>query len=413
MRKNKITSLILSIVIAFGLWLYVVTTVSQEDDATFYNIPVALEGEARLAENNLMITSQSHQTVTLHLSGARSNLNKVNSGNITVKANLANIDEPGERIGLSYTISFPGDVPNNAFVVESRSPSQIYVNVDYRRTKDLPVLVKYTGTRSEELLYDTENAVLDNPIVNITGPATVVDQITSAIVEVDLTDRDASISEGFRYTLCDENGEPVDAEQVTTNLEQIRLDLPIQKIREVNLTLDVIYGGGANAENTTIEISPQSLRVSGSQAVLDEFGDSYFLGTLNLADLDRPTNEQTFTIVLPEGITNQTGTAEAKVSIRFTGLKTKEFTIENIQRINVPEDLEVELISTSLTVKVRGVPSQIDRLTAEDITAIVDFTNAEPGTATYRAVVNFGDDFPNVGALKSVSVSATVQEAEQ
>lgn len=411
MRKNKLTSLILSVVVAFGLWLYVVTTVSQEDDATFYNIPVVLEGESRLAENNLMITGQSHQTVTLHLSGARSNLNKVNSGNITVKANLANIDAPGERIGLGYTISFPVDVPNNAFVVQSRSPSQIYVNVDYRRTKDLPVLVKYMGTRSEELLYDTENAVLDNPFVNITGPATVVDQITSAVVEVDLTDRDASISEGFRYTLCDANGEPVDAEQVTTNLEQIRLDLPIQKIREVNLTLDVVYGGGANAENTAIEISPQSLRVSGSQAVLDEFGDSYLLGTLNLADLDRPTNEQTFTIVLPEGITNQTGTAEAKVSVQFTGLKTREFTIENIQMINVPENLQVELISTSLTVKVRGIPSQIDRLTAQDITAIVDFSSAEPGTATYRATVSFGDEFPDVGALKSVSVSATVQEA--
>lgn len=412
MRKNKITSLILSVIVAFGLWLYVVTTVSQEDDATFYNIPVVLEGESRLAENNLMITGQSHQTVTLHLSGARSNLNKVNSGNITAKVNLANIEEPGERIGLSYTISFPADVPNNAFVVESRSPSQIYVDVEYRRTKDVPVQVKYTGTRSEELLYDTENAVLDNSLVNITGPASVVDQITAAVVEVDLTERDASISEGFRYTLCDENGDPVDAEQVTTNLEQIRLDLPIQKIREVSLTLDVIYGGGANAENTTIEINPATLRVTGGQAVLDEFGDSYLLGTLNLADLDRPTNEQTFPIALPEGITNQTGTAEAKVSIKFTGLKTKEFTVENIQMENVPEGLDVELISTSLTVKVRGVPSQIDRLTAEDIIAVVDFSNAEPGTATYRAAVTFGDAFPDVGALKSVSVSAIVQEAE-
>ena len=35
MAKNKIYSMILSIVVAFGLWLYVVTNVSQEDDVTF------------------------------------------------------------------------------------------------------------------------------------------------------------------------------------------------------------------------------------------------------------------------------------------------------------------------------------------------------------------------------------------
>lgn len=413
MKKNKITATLLSVVIAFSLWLYVVTTVSQEDDATFYNIPVVLEGEARLAENNLMITSQSHQTVTLHLSGARSDLNKVNSGNITVRANLANIDEPGERIVLSYTASFPGDVPNNAFVIESRSPGQIYVDVDYRRTKDVPVQVKYTGTRSEELLYDTENAVLDNTVVNVSGPATVVDEIASALVEVDLTDRAESIGEGFRYTLCDAEGKPVDAALITTNLEQIRLDLPIQKIRDVAIKLDVVYGGGANAKNTSIKIEPESLRISGSQAVLEEFGDSYVLGTIVLADLERTTNELTFPIVLPEGVTNQTGVAEAEVTVKFTGLKTQEFVVDTIEMVNVPEGMEVELITTSLPIKVRGPSAQIDKLTPEDIVATVDFSNAEPGTATYRATVRFSEAFVDVGALKTISVSATVQEGEE
>ena len=413
MKTNKITTLLLSVIIAFGLWLYVVSTVSQEDDATFYNIPVVLEGEGRLAENNLMITAQSHKTVTLHLSGTRSDLNKVNSGNITVRANLANIDGPGERIGLSYTISFPGDVPNNAFVVESRSPGQIYVDVDYRRTKDVPVQVKYTGTRSEELLYDTENAVLDNAVVNVSGPATVVDKITTALVEVDLTEREESIGEGFRYTLCDAEGEPVDAALITTNLEQIRLDLPIQKIRDVTIKLDVVYGGGADAKNTSIKIEPESLRISGSQAVLEEFGDSYLLGTVVLSDLERTTNELTFPITLPEGVTNQTGVAEAKVTVKFTGLKTQEFVVETIEMVNVPEGMDVELITTSLPVKVRGPSSQIDKLKAEDIVATVDFSNAELGTATFRATVGFHGEFPNVGALKTVSVSATVQEAEE
>ena len=44
--KNKITSIALSVVIAFGLWLYVVTNISQETENTFHNIPIVWEGDA-------------------------------------------------------------------------------------------------------------------------------------------------------------------------------------------------------------------------------------------------------------------------------------------------------------------------------------------------------------------------------
>ena len=53
MGKSKLYSMLLSVVIAFGLWLYVVNNVSQETEATFYNIPVAFEREAALDERML------------------------------------------------------------------------------------------------------------------------------------------------------------------------------------------------------------------------------------------------------------------------------------------------------------------------------------------------------------------------
>lgn len=412
MRRTKLYSLLLSIFVAFGLWLYVVTNVSQGDDKTFYNIPVVMEGESVLNERNLMITSVSTKSVSMHLSGTRSNLNKINSGNITVKVDLSSIREPGESIALSYTASYPGDVPSNAFVVESQNPSRIYVNVDYRRTKEIPVEIKWTGTRSESCLYDTENAMLDNSTVTIVGPAAVADQISRAVIEVDLTNRMESMSESFRYTLCDEEGNPVNAEQITTSVEEVRVDLQIQRIKVVTLTADLIYGGGATEQNTTVEIEPQTIRVSGSEAVLADVGDIYSVGTINLAELEKVSNTLTYTVTMPEGVTNQTGVSDVTVTVTFTGLKTKDFTIDNIQPINVPQGLDAEIINANLMVKVRGPASQIDKLTEEDITAVVDFSNAEIGTATYKATITFADGFANVGAMKTYSVSATVQAAE-
>ncbi len=410
-KNNRLYSILLSVCVAFGLWLYVVNNVSQEDSTTFYNIPVVMGGESILSDQNLMITNMSTETVSLRLSGARSDLNKLDASNLSVRVDLSKINEPGERIALSYTPSYPSGVSNDDIVVEERNPSVIYVDVDYRRNREIPVQVKYTGTRSEDHLYDTENVVLDYTSVTVTGPASVVDQIQVAVIEVDLTDRVESFSESLRYTLCDENEEPVDAAQITTNVEQIRVDMQIQRIQELELVADVIYGGGATEENTSVKIEPATIRVSGSDALLAELGETYTIGTINLAELERMSNELTYSITLPDGIVNQTGVSEATVTVRFTGLKIREFTIANIACINVPDGLEAEIITTSLTIQVRGPFGEIDALTEEDITAAVDFTGAEVGTATYRVNITFSEEFANVGAMRTSSVTATVQTA--
>ena len=413
MKKSKLYSILLSILIAFGLWMYVVTNVSQEDDNTFYNIPVVMTGETVLAEKNLMITSVSSNTVSLNLSGSRSDLNKVDNSNIIVKADLSSIDEPGDNIYLDYKISYAADVPNNAFTVEQKNPLGIYVDVDYRRTKEVDVRVKWTGTRSEDYIYDTENMVLDYPAITVIGPAAVADQIAFAMIEVDLTNRSESFSESFRYTLCDVDGEPVDAQQITTNAEEVHLDVKIQQIKDLDLVANVIYGGGASEVNTTVEIQPQSIRVSGGEAVLEELGDALMVCTINLAELEKSTTEQKYTISLPEGVTNHTGVTEAVVTVKITGVSTREFTINNIQSINVPEGLEAEIINANLTVKVRGPSAEMMLLKPEDITAVVDFSAAEIGTATYKATITFAENFKNLGALKTHSVSAEVRALEE
>lgn len=411
-RDRRLSSLILSFVIAFGLWWYVVNNVSVEDDITFNNIPVVREGESVLNEKNLMITDISTETVSMNLMGTRENLNKVDSSNMSAKINLSNIEEPGERIPLTYSPSYPASVSNSAFEISGKNPSVIFVSVDYRRTYEIPVYVKWTGTRSENHLYDTENYTLDYPSITISGPAGVADQISFALLEIDLSDRTESFSESFRYTLCDSLGEPVDAKSITTSVEEVQLTIQIQQIREVRLVADVIYGGGATAGNTKVTLAPEVIRVTGGQAVLDELGDTYTVCSINLADIEKSSNELKYTINLPEGVTNQTGVSEVVVGVRFNGLKTKDVLVETISMINVPDGMTAEIINANLTVRVRGPEAEISQLTPMDVSAVVDLSAAEAGTATYKATIQISEKFPNVGAMKTSSVSATVLPAE-
>jgi len=406
MMKNKLTSIALSLIIAFGLWLYVVTNVSPEDEYTFHNIPVVMEGEVVLNEQNMMITDISADDINLTLSGNRSDLAKVNSGNITAKLDLTKILEPG-KIALIPNITFPPDVPSNALTVENRYPGNIYVTVEARRNKEVPVEIQWNGSTPEGFMSDRENRVLDYETVTVVGPASVADLIEKAVIEVDLNEQRKSISQDFRYTLCDKDGNPVDAELITTNVESVHLDVKIQQVKEVELVLDVTYGGGATEKNTTIRIEPATIRLSGGEAVLEELGDSITLGRIDLKNIDR-SQTLTFPIVLPEGVTNLSNIAEAEAEIKFTGLAVKEFEVENIIAENVPDGLEADIIEKKITVVLRGPAADLSKIKEEDITVKADLTDAVAGTSTFKATVYFGEEFATVGAVKTYSVTANV-----
>ena len=53
--KNKLVSIGISVLIAFGLWMYVITEVSPNSEWTYYDIPVKMEGETLLRERNLIV----------------------------------------------------------------------------------------------------------------------------------------------------------------------------------------------------------------------------------------------------------------------------------------------------------------------------------------------------------------------
>ena len=174
--KGKIGPLLLSVALATMLWMYVITTVSPNSKASFNNVRVNFEGESWLLENrNLMITDGMDTTVDLELSGNRSDLNKLNSSNITLRADLTKIYEAGEA-ELTFTIGYPSDVSPSAITVESRNPAGIKLKVEKRLTREIPVNVVFTGAVPEGFIADTENAVLDYPMINIRGAASMVEK---------------------------------------------------------------------------------------------------------------------------------------------------------------------------------------------------------------------------------------------
>ena len=364
--KNKLVSLIVSVVIAFGLWGYVITVDNPEFEKVYYNIPVYFQNEAALTARGLMITSDSAPKITLRLKGNRSDLNNLNESNINIIADLSRIYDTG-TLSLDYTISYPGNVPESAITVMDKSMEHISLTVERRLEKQVEVVPIYEGTVPEGYLADKVNAVLDYESVTVAGPASVLNQIDHARIYVNINGRTTTLDDVFSYSLCDNYGKVVqvnNVELVTAQPGEVRLLLPIQQIKEVKLALNVIYGGGVTEENSQIVISPAVIMVSGSEESLADLGDTLIIGDLDLSKLNIEMN-QTFDIVLPAGVTNRTMVGDehkANVTISFPDLKTATYTVTNIVPVNVPNGCKFELVTKQFSITLRGPKALIDAL---------------------------------------------------
>lgn len=406
--KNKLVSIGISVLIAFGLWMYVITEVSPNSEWTYYDIPVKMEGETLLRERNLIVTYMSSTDVDLTLSGNRSDLNELNSSNITLKADMTKIYDPGTH-KIGYDIIFPGNVASNAFTRVNQSPDSITVTVERLiRNKEIPVNIIYQGKASDGYVVRRADVELDNTYILVTGPESVVNQITQAIITIDLEGQTESISQNYRFTLCNADGAGVDSEQITVNTEEVHVNLTIHRKKQVDLTVTVVPGGGATDEDVDVELSIDSIQLSGSDIALEQVGDTINLGTINLAEFE--TSEKiTFTIPTYEGVTNDSGEKEVVVTLTFKGLMTKEIVIDQFNITGVPAGYAAEIITEKLTIKVRGRYELVNKLSAKDIIATVDFTGEEAGDATIRVTITFTDRFSSLGVLGKPSVTTSLQ----
>ena len=403
MTRNKLGALALSFAIALSLWMYVRTYVKPDYEQTFYNVPVALEGGPKLAERQLMLLSEEEYEVNIKVHGNRQDVSKINSGNIQLVANLADIYEPGEH-NLTYTIIYPGDVPTGSVSAE-RNPDRVRVVVARKKTKEIPVKVVYEGDVPADYIKDTAAMELDYTYVEITGPEEVVDKIDHAAVTVQCSGRTESIYESYRYALRDSDDKPVDAEYITTSVSEVKVYLPISMVKKIPLTLTLVDGGGATAETTKLVIEPAEISISGSEAALNALPELN-LGTIELDQITQDTTRE-FAINLPEGVQNVSNLSTAKVTISFPKLATREFTITEFTPLNLPAGMAWEPLTKQLTITVRGLKSEVQRLNAADILVQVDLTGVE-NTAAVEPTIRFPENLSSLGEVGSYSISVQI-----
>ena len=385
MRNNKLVTFLVSLLIAVGLWVYAVTVVNPDDTKTVTNIPVTFTNLSVLEGKGLMITGGTKQYISLELSGKRSDLKQISSSNTEAVADLSRIDSAG-NYELSWSLDLPSTVASGDIGVVSSSSNKVKIKVsDYIRDRLIPLRVEYIGTLPEGLVLDPE--VLSTETVGISGPAEELEQIKEAVITVELDQLTQSVDRDVEYRLVDSEGlSPQLSEYVTLTEETVHLYVPVLHYREIRLEAQLISGGGVTDKDVTVSFDPPIIAVSGTEAAMENFDGKI---TLEI-DLAEVSNEDTWTFVpeLPAGINFRGTETSVSVSVRFTGITVRTFTIAcaDIERTNDIETLGFG--EQKVTIRIRGKAEDISGLTAGQIRVTADMTkDYDPVTKTVTLTV--------------------------
>lgn len=96
---NKL-NIVISIIIAFASWVYVVYNFAPMKDVTYTNIPVSYVGEESLEYQGLKLKDVEEKTVDVVLSIRRTDYSKITNDDIQVVADVSDAIEGNNGISL-------------------------------------------------------------------------------------------------------------------------------------------------------------------------------------------------------------------------------------------------------------------------------------------------------------------------
>ena len=407
--NSKLFLVILSLLASFAIWTYVTSGESSEIRQVFRNVRVEIVGEDSLRRSReYVITDLSTNSVTVEVLGPRRVVGVLDSSDLVAQVDVSRLTQTGE-MSMKYEIVYPSGTDTRNITELTMRPTGIAFVVSKITSAVIPVRGGYEGELAEGFMAETP--VFEPSTVTVTGPEVYVKDVSYAWVTFGrgvTANSTYTVDSGF--TLMDEAGQPVATENLTIFPDSLSASLPILESKEITLGVELIEGAGATVANTKILIEPASIVLAGDYSILGGL-NRIILDTVDLTDF-AASKQEVYTIPINNYLTNVTGVKEATVTVEIVGLETKTFDVRNISYINAAEDAEVEILSESIEVTLRGTPEALEQVKSESIRAVADLADFKDSTGAYMPSVRiYVDGVTDVGAIGEHTISLEIRKA--
>ena len=406
LKKYDLLTLVISFVLAVGLWCYVMNQENPTRSLEYRNINVQLQGADDLYNTyNLSVIEGAESTVDVRVSAQTSRLANLTASQIKVVANLSDsISTPG-----TYDLAYEVILPESGMTCTESNPSTVSVTVDRIETKTVPVEVEISGESPKE--YKIGEPELQTDTVSITGPENELDRVAKAVVELDAKNLKQSISDvSSEYTLVDSNGSSIDMTNISREATRVKVSVPVLRVREVPLTVSLTPEDDIESKNASVKLSSDTVKIQGDPDAVGAI-TSIEVGSININNAENG-DSFTFAITPPTGITLADGQeSSVRAVLSMDSTEQRKFEVTNITVNDTAESgaKTVELQTQKLAVTLVGTKKTLDQLDSGRIHVEAQVDSSELTAGKHKVGVTI--ETPNaVSVSGSYSVEVSIRE---
>lgn len=410
---STIFILIISVIIGFFVWLYIISIVNPSKTAEYTKVPVKIETVGSVPEYyGLSILSGTPSvTVTVNVEGSRSGLMRFNKDKINAYLDLTTVTSAG-----GYVLDIVVKSTDPEVVVVSYEPSSLFCEFDTSTTKVMDVRVEMSGQLDNG--YVIKESSISPSTVEISGPTSVVSKITAVTMNVDMTGRTSDFSGTETLNFKNASNDNVNKSLLTVSSEVVNYDFNIVYCKTVVPKVNLVNAlGGDESKYMNVEYDPTTIVLEGYETYLANMQD-LVLGSISTDSI--LSNKALFNIAVPSSgsyVVSSLSSDMVTVTVSYdpTMVSTRTFVfseneISNFIIENVPEGFTAEIDNQSVRLSVRGIKSVLDTLKNRDIVVKVDMSKKDE-KGTYPVEFEFPSDLA-YGLLNEVLVNITTTEIE-
>lgn len=378
--KNKLTQnwglKIASFLGAAVLWL-VVTNIN--DPLTTYrvtDVPVTIKNANLITDRGQVyeVLDGTDMIDVVTVSAPRSIIDSLDKSNIVAVADindLTSVDTVAIKLSTNKyndkLDSIRGNIDN------------VRLSIEEKQVRSLPVKSVTTGEVREG--YMVGSVATDQNLIRISGPQSIISQVSKAQAEVDISGFANNINTDSDVRLYDEDGNEITASNIEKSISKVRISVEILERKVLPLTCEVTGTPGDGFQFTgEVSFSKSSVMVAARSKILENV-ESIAIPA-GVVDVTDATEDVTVLVdinqYLPDGVVlaedNFVGRVNVTAMIEAERDRAVRIPVGRIRFDGLPEGYRAVITepANECSIMFSGLLAVLNEVTEEEVTAVVD-----------------------------------------
>jgi len=410
---RNLTIKLISLFCAFFVWLAVVNIANPIITAT-QEVEVTILNDTVLERANLAYEVVGKETATISFKVRTKDEYRIQASDFMAYADLS------EMYDVTGAIPIRVEVVNNKDLMEStpvvKAPEVLKIQTEEMQTKSFEVQAHAIGELGDEYL-EGDTAVTP-ATVSVKGPVSLVGQISSVGIEIQVEGAVSDISGTATPKYFDANGNSLDlSDAVRTLGGDVSYTMQVLKVKNVPLDF-VVTGEVANGYRYTgAEATIRNISVAGLKS------DLASLNTITIQDpslnIQGATQDKVCEIDLSDHVDPKLSIAglentAVQVTLKVEPLRERNFTAEpkDIALTGRNESYSYSVENEKAEIRIRGLKEDLDSLSTAKMNIQADVSDLDPGVHTVKAQIQLDDAFEII-TEPDITVTITERDAPE